>query len=117
MIHQSGKKKLNKKPAHKRALLRNQALHFIKYGALQTTKPRVKTVRSLVEKCVTIARRGDFNAIRRVNSLLPYDKSTVNKLVREIAPKYKDRPGGYTRIVPMGRRLSDTAPISRLEWV
>ena len=118
MIHQSGKKKLNKKPAHRKSLVRNQAIHFIKYGCLQTTKPRVKEVQRLIEKVVTISRNGsDFNAVRKATSILPYDSNAIKKMFRDIAPKYKDRPGGYTRVIPMGRRGSDTAPISRLEWV
>ena len=118
MNHQSGKKKLNRKAPHRRAMLRNQVIHMVKYGFLQTTKPRIKEVQKMAERIVTIARKGyDFNTIRRVNQLLPYDKKAVVKLIKEIAPKYVDRPGGYTRVIPLGRRQSDTAPIARLEWV
>lgn len=118
MIHQSGRKKLNMKSSHRKAVLRNQVLHLIEYGHLVTTKPRVKEVRRLAEKVVTLAREGNtFNARRRVQALLPYKVSTVLKLFNEIAPRYVDRPGGYTRIISFGRRVSDTAPIARLEWV
>ncbi len=118
MKHQSGLKKLNRKPAHRRAMLRNQVLHLINYGHLVTTKARVKEVRRLAEKVVTIARQGNtFNARRRVQALLPYNDKLVIKLFKEIAPDYVDRPGGYTRIIPMGQRKSDTATIARLEWV
>jgi len=118
MIHQSGRKKLNMKSPHRKAVLRNQVLHLIEYGHLVTTKPRVKEVRRLAEKVVTLAREGNtFNARRRVQALLPYKVSTVLKLFNDIAPRYVDRPGGYTRIIPLGRRVSDTAPIARLEWV
>ena len=118
MMHQSGRKKLNMKSSHRKAVLRNQVLHLIEYGHLVTTKPRVKEVRRLAEKVVTLAREGNtFNARRRVQALLPYKVSTVLKLFNEIAPRYVDRPGGYTRIIPFGRRVSDTAPIARLEWV
>ncbi|MGD1997655.1 MAG: 50S ribosomal protein L17 [Candidatus Dependentiae bacterium] len=118
MKHQSGYKKLNIRSAHRRALLRNQVIHLVKYGVLQTTKPRAKAVQRLAEKIVTIARKGaDFNTIRRVNQLLPYDKDACKKLVTEVAPKYVDRPGGYTRTIPLGRRQSDGAPILRLQWV
>jgi len=118
MKHQIGKKKLNRKASHRRAMLRNQAIHFINYGCLKTTKARVKVVQQFAEKIVTIARKGaDFNTIRRVKQLLPYDAKAVNKLIKEIAPKYVDRPGGYTRVIPMGRRASDTATVARLEWV
>ena len=106
------------KPSHKRALVRNQVIHLITFGHLVTTKARVKEVQRLAEKVVTIARVGnEFNARRRVKALLPYKEAAVLKLFKEIAPKYVDRPGGYTRVIPMGRRKSDTAVIARLEWV
>ena len=118
MNHQNGRKKLNMSSAHRKAVLRNQVIHFVKFGVLQTTKARVKEVQKLTEKIVTIARVGyDFNTIRRVKSILPYDADAVTKLIKEIAPKYVNRPGGYTRVIPMGMRASDTATIARLEWV
>jgi len=118
MIHQNGRKKLNLKAPHRRALLRNQAIHLIKYGHLTSTKARVKETKRLIERIVTIAREGNtFNARRRVHALLPYDEKAVIKLFKDIAPQYISRPGGYTRIVPMGKRMSDTATIARLEWV
>lgn len=118
MMHQSGRKKLNMKSSHRKAVLRNQVIHLITYGKLVTTKPRLKEVKKLAEKVVTIARGGnDFNARRRVQAILPYNKDAVLKLFNEIAPRYVDRQGGYTRMIPMGRRASDTAPIAQLEWV
>jgi len=118
MIHQNGRKKLNLKAPHRRALLRNQAIHLIKYGHLVSTKARVKETKRLVERVITIAREGNtFNARRRVHAILPYDTNAVIKLFKDIAPQYVSRPGGYTRIIPMGKRMSDTATIARLEWV
>ena len=118
MIHQNGRKKLNLKAPHRRALLRNQVIHMIKYGHLVTTKARIKETRRLLERAVTIARDGNtFNARRRVHALLPYDAKAVVKLFTEIAPQYVSRPGGYTRIIPLGKRMSDTATVARLEWV
>lgn len=118
MMHQSGRKKLNLKSSHRNAMLRNQVIHLITYGQLITTKPRVKEIKRLAEKIVTIAREGNnFNARRRVQAMLPYKKEAVLKLFHEIAPKYVGRPGGYTRMIPMGKRTSDTAPLAKLEWV
>ncbi len=118
MHHQNGRRKLNLKAPHRRSLLRNQVISFINYGFLQTTKPRIKEVQRLAEKIVTIARKGwEFNTIRQVKQLLPYDVSAVEKLIKEIAPKYVTRPGGYSRVISLGRRVSDTAPIARIEWV
>jgi large subunit ribosomal protein L17 len=118
MMHQNGRKKLNLKSSHRVAMLRNQAIHLINYGHLTTTKVRVKEVQKLAEKLVTIARVGnEFNARRRVNALLPYDVSAQVKLFTEIAPRYTERAGGYTRVISLGQRVSDTATIARLEWV
>lgn len=118
MRHQKTRKKLNLKSSHKRSLLRNQVIHLITYGHLVSTKVRLKEVKKLAEKVVTIAREGNtFNARRRTKALLPYKNEAVIKLFTEIAPRYIDRPGGYTRIIPLGRRVSDTANMARLEWV
>ncbi len=118
MKHQIRRKKLNVKPAHRKALLRNQVIHLIIHGNLTSTRAQVKEVQKLAERIVTIARKGnDFNTRRRVKALLPYKEEAVIKLINEIAPSYVDRAGGYTRLIPLGQRASDTATISRLEWV
>lgn len=118
MKHQIGRKKLNVKPAHRKALLRNQVIHLITYGNLTSTKTQIKEVQKLAEKLVTIARVGNtFNARRRVKAMLPYKEEAILKLFQEIAPNYVQRPGGYTRVISLGQRPSDTATIARLEWV
>ena len=118
MKHQSGRKKLNMGSAHKMAVIRNQTIVLIEHGHLTTTKARAKEVRRFAEKLVTIAREGNlFNARRRAKALLPYKDEALVKLFKEIAPRYVQRPGGYTRIIPLGRRVSDTAEVARLEWV
>jgi large subunit ribosomal protein L17 len=118
MRHQNGRKKLNVSGPHRKALLRNQVIHLITYGHLVTTKARVKEVRRLAERLVTLARDGNtFNARRRAKELLPYKDEALIKLFVEIAPRYVDRPGGYTRMISLGQRMSDTASIAKLEWV
>jgi large subunit ribosomal protein L17 len=118
MKHQSGAVKLNRAPAHRKAMLRNQVMSLITYGHLVTTKARAQEVRRFAEKLVTVAREGNnFNAHRRAQSLLPYKKEVLQKLFDEIAPRYVNRPGGYTRIIPLGRRISDTSLMAKLEWV
>lgn len=118
MRHLRDRKKLNLKASHRRSFLRNHVIHLITYGHLTTTKATVKEVRRVAEKLVTLAREGnDFNARRRAKALLPYKEEALVKLFKEIAPRYVERQGGYTRIIPMGRRPSDTALIARLEWV
>jgi large subunit ribosomal protein L17 len=118
MKHQSGHVKLNLKAPHRRAMLRNQAMTLIQYGHLVTTKARAQEVRRFAEKLVTLARKGNTFPVRRVaKSLLPYHDEALNKLFTEIAPRYAQRPGGYTRLIPLGRRVSDTAAMAKLEWV
>lgn len=118
MNHQNGKRKLNLKPSHKKSLMRNQVIHLITFGHLTSTKATVKEVQRFAEKLVTLAREGNnFNARRRAKALLPYKEEALIKLFIEIAPKYTSRAGGYTRVIPMGRRMSDTAEVARLEWV
>ena len=118
MKHQIGRKKLNRAPAHRKAMLRNQVMTLITYGHLVTTKARVQEVSRFAEQLVTLAREGNtFNARRRAKALLPYKDEVLVKLFTEIAPRYTQRPGGYTRIIPLGRRLSDTAIMAKLEWV
>ena len=118
MNHQNGRKKLNLKPSHRRSLLRNQAISFITFGHLTTTKATAKEVQRFTEKLVTLARDGNhFNNRRSVKALLPYKDEAIVKLFKDIAPRYVTRPGGYTRLINLGRRMSDTAMMARLEWV
>ena len=118
MNHQNGRKKLNLKGPHRRAMLRNQVIHLITYGHLVTTKANAKEVKKLAEKLVTIARAGhNFSTYRRAQALLPYKKDALTKLFKDIAPTYVNRPGGYTRMISLGKRVSDTAPIAKVEWV
>lgn len=118
MKHQIKNKKLNLRYPHRTAMLRNQVIHLITHGSLTTTAPRATEARKLAERLVTIAREGNnFNARRRAKALLPYKEEALVKLFNEIAPKYVSRPGGYTRVVRLPRRIADTAPIKRIEWV
>jgi large subunit ribosomal protein L17 len=118
MNHRNGRKKLNMKPSHKRSVLRNQVITLIMYGHVVSTKARVQEVRKLAERLVTIAREGkSFNGYRQALSLLPYQESALNRLFEEIAPRYVERNGGYTRVISLGQRISDTATVARLEWV
>lgn len=118
MMHQNGRKKLNLETAHRLSLIRNQVMILIEYGHLVTTKARAKEVRRFAEKLVTLARVGrDFNTRRRAKALMPYKQEVLDKLFDDIAPRYVTRPGGYTRMIPLGNRISDTASMARLEWV
>lgn len=118
MRHQFGRVRLNLRAPHREALLRNQTILFISKGHLTTTKARAKEVSRFAEKLVTLAREGNtLNARRRAKSILPYSEEALVMLFKEIAPKYIHRPGGYTRVIRLGKRTSDTAEMARLEWV
>lgn len=118
MVHQSGRKKLNLKSSHRCSMLRNLLISLIDYGHVKTTRARAKELQRFAEKMVTIAREGkNFNNYRHVHMSLPYKQASIRKLFEEIAPKYVNRPGGYTRVILLGRRVQDTAPVARIEWV
>ncbi len=111
-----GYRKLGLRSDHRRAMLRNMVTSLIKEGRIETTETRAKEVRSIAEKMVTLAKRGDLAARRQVSEYL-FDEEAAKKLFTTIGPKYKDRPGGYTRIVKVGFRRGDAAPMAILELV
>jgi large subunit ribosomal protein L17 len=100
----------------RRALLKSLVRAVLAHNSIETTETRAKDVRILVEKCITTARGGDLHARRQVRKVVP-DETLVKKIVTEIAPKYKDRPGGYTRITRLGPRRGDSAMMVKLELV
>ena len=118
MRHLSNKRKLNLKSSHRKAYLRNQVINLIKYGHITISLAGAKEVRRFAEKMVTLAVKGnEFNVRRRAKQLLPYCDSALEKLFKDVAPQYTNRPGGYTRILRLGCRPSDTANMARLQWV
>jgi large subunit ribosomal protein L17 len=116
MRHNVKGAKLGRSLGHRRALLRNLAANLIEHGSIQTTLPKAKYLRPYVEKLVTKAKRGDNSALRQVQRKLVNDEPT-RKLMKEIAPKFAKRPGGYTRIVKLGFRDGDKAEMAKIEWV
>ncbi len=116
MRHKHGYKKLGRTSSHRAALLKNMAIAIIKSEKIETTLPKAKTLRTHIEKLITKARSGDFNAHRTIFAALQ-DKEATKKLVEEIAPKYKDRNGGYTRIIRTRIRRGDAAEMAFLELV
>lgn len=118
MRHLRDHRTLNLKSPHRKAYLRNQVIHLINYGYITTSLAAAKEIRRFAEKMVTLAAKGsDFNTIRRAKELLPYSNVAITKLFDEVAPQYVSRPGGYTRILRLGRRASDSASMARLQWV
>ncbi len=116
MRHRHGYRKLSRTSSHRKALLKNLAIALIMNEKVETTEAKAKTLRSYIEKLVTRARKGDFNAHRAVFAYLQ-DKEATKKLVNEIAPKYKERNGGYTRITKTRIRRGDAAPMAFIEFV
>jgi large subunit ribosomal protein L17 len=97
-------------------MLRNLVTSFLREGRLETTETRAKELRRLAEKMITLGKRGDLHARRQALAFL-LDETVVKKLFDEVAPRYKDRPGGYTRMTRTGVRQGDGAPMALVELV
>ncbi|MCB9798153.1 50S ribosomal protein L17 [Candidatus Nomurabacteria bacterium] len=116
MRHNSKKSTLGREKAHRDALMRNLAQSLILHGAITTTQAKAKALRSVVEPLVTKAKAGKLHDRRSIMKVL-YTQEAVNKLIHDIAPNYKDRNGGYTRIVKIGPRRNDGADMAKIEFV
>jgi large subunit ribosomal protein L17 len=115
--HQKAKGKLSRDSAHRRALLMNLSKEIIEHERVKTTAPKAKAVKPEIERLITLAKRGDLHARRQALSTLAQDKFAVHKLFEELAPRYADRPGGYTRILKLGPRRSDSTEMVFIELV
>ena len=111
-----GYRKLGRSSAHRKSMLRNLVTDLLREGRITTTDTRAKEARRQAEKMITLAKRGDLHARRQVLAYV-YDESVVTKLFDEIAPKYEERQGGYTRILKLGPRKGDNAELVFLELV
>ncbi len=111
-----GYRKLGRPTAHRKSMLRNLVTDLLREGRIQTTDCRAKETRREAEKLITLAKRGDLHARRQALSYI-VDETVVTKLFEEIAPKYADRNGGYTRILKLGPRQGDAAEAVFLELV
>lgn len=111
-----GYRKLGRPTAHRKAMLRNIVTDLLREERITTTEHRAKEARRTAEKMITLAKRGDLHARRQVLTYV-YDEDVVTKLFEEIAPKYTDRNGGYTRILKLGPRRGDNAEVVFLELV
>ncbi len=116
MRHQNKTAKLGRTAEHRKALLANQVCSLIEHQRIKTTLAKAKAVRPLAEKIVTLGKNGSLHARRNALSILR-QKTAVKKLFDEIAPRSTDRKGGYTRIVKLGQRKSDSASMAFIEWV
>ena len=117
MAHRIGGRKLSRKQGPRLALYKNLTVSVLRYERVQTTEAKAKEIRGRVERMITIAKKGDLAARRAVVAAFPNEPLVVSKLFDEIAPKYADRTSGYTRIVKIGPRRGDAAPIVQIELV
>jgi len=109
-------RKLRRPTDHRMVMLRNLVTSLLKYGRIDTTEARAKDAKRLAEKMITLGKRGDLHSRRQALAFI-LDETVVKKLFDEIAPKYKDRNGGYTRIIKVGPRRGDSAEMVVLELV
>ena len=116
MRHGNANRKLNRTSAHRKAMFRNMASALFLHERIQTTDAKAKSLRPWAEKLITLAKRGDLHA-RRVAATYLADPAALDKLFGELGARFKTRPGGYTRILKMGTRLGDAAPMSIIELV
>jgi large subunit ribosomal protein L17 len=115
MRHRKVRGKLHRPSGHRRALLQNLAAALIRHGRIRTTDAKAKVLRSFADRLVTLGKCGTLHARRRAFAKIR-DREAVQKLFAEIAPRFGDRRGGYTRVVKLGWRSGDSAPLSLVEW-
>jgi len=116
MYHGKAGRKLGRTSSHKEAMFRNMVTSVIKYESIRTTDSKAKELRKLAERMITLGKRGDLHARRQALAVVR-DKSLVSKLFGELTERYRNRAGGYTRIIKMGFRFGDNAPVSILEFI
>jgi large subunit ribosomal protein L17 len=116
MRHGKSGRRLGRTTSHREAMFRNLVTSFLNHEKITTTDAKAKEIRSVAEKMITLGKRGDLHSLRQAASYIR-EKSVVTKLFSTIAPRYKDRPGGYTRIIKLGIRQGDAAPVSLIELV
>ena len=117
MRHQKKRNKLSRSASHRKALFMNLAREVVEHERIETTEAKAKAVKPEIERLITLAKRGDLHARRQALSSLGQDKFVVFKLFEELAPRYAERPGGYTRILKLGPRKSDATEMVYLELV
>ena len=116
MRHGFSRRKLNRTSSHRKAMFSNMAVALLKHEQIKTTLPKAKDLRRVVDRLITLGKRGDLHARRQAFAKLRDNKITA-KLFGEIAERYKDRPGGYSRVLKAGFRYGDMAPMAMIELV
>ncbi|MHC1696651.1 MAG: 50S ribosomal protein L17 [Geobacteraceae bacterium] len=116
MRHNKSGRRLGRTTSHRVAMFRNMVTSFLTHERIVTTDAKAKELRPIAEKMITLGKKGDLHAVRQAASYIR-DKETVTKLFSAIAPRFKERAGGYTRIIKLGIRPGDAAPLSVIELV
>lgn len=116
MRHKVAGRKLDRPTEHRQAMYRNLVTDLLRYEKITTTEAKAKEVRGLAEKMITLGKKGGLHSLRQALSFI-LDKKVVAKVFTELAPRYAERPGGYTRLTKLGPRLGDGAPMVQLELV
>jgi large subunit ribosomal protein L17 len=116
MRHRKAGRKLGRTTSHRKAMLRNMVTSFLEHEKIVTTDMKAKELRRVAEKMITLGKRGSLHARRQALSIIR-DRTVVKKLFEELSPRYSERAGGYTRIIKIGHRVGDNAPMSVIELV
>ena len=116
MRHLKSKRKLNRTSSHRKAMLGNMAVALIKHEQIQTTLPKAKELSPFVDKLITLGKKGDLASRKKASSILP-EKQWTSKIFDELSERYKERDGGYTRVLKAGFRYGDSAPMAVIELV
>jgi len=116
MRHKIAGRRLSRPTGHRWALYRNQVADLLTHGKITTTEAKAKELRSLVEKMITLGKDGSLASRRRALAFIT-DKKVVEKLFNEVAPMYSGQAGGYTRLIKLGRRVGDNAPLVQIQLI
>ena len=116
MRYRKAGRKLGRNAAHRKALFRNMVTSLLEHEQIKTTDAKAKELRGVAERMITLAKRGDLHARRQALSVIQ-SKDVTAKLFGELAERYRERPGGYTRVIKLGHRHGDAAPVSIIELV
>jgi large subunit ribosomal protein L17 len=116
MRHRKGGRKLNRTSSHRKALMRNMVTSLLDHERIETTDAKAKELRGITDRMITLGKRGDLHARRQALSVIR-SKAVTAKLFDELAERFRDRPGGYTRVIKVGNRVGDAAPVSIIELV
>ncbi len=116
MRHNKSGRRLGRKTSHREAMFRNMVTSLLDHGKITTTDAKAKEIRVVAERMITLGKRGDLHSMRLAASVIR-EREVVTKLFSTIAPRYKERLGGYTRIIKLGIRQGDAAPVSLIELV